>query len=86
MTTTTRYNLSKIMKNAWYLKKVQPSISFSACLKKAWFNEKQALITAKIEGRNLAEEDAQAIKSTYHPELLTVPADYYGNSRTYYGD
>ena len=51
------YNKSKIMRNAWYLKRANASMSFSACLKKAWRNEK-----------------------------LAVPADYYGNSRTYYGD
>lgn len=61
-------------------------MSFSACLRKAWRNEKMAVITAKIEGRNLVEEDARAMTTTYRPELLTVPADYYGNSRTYYGD
>lgn len=80
------YKRSKIMRNAWYLKKVQPSMSFSACLKKAWRNDKMAVMTAKIEGRNLAEEDARANKTTYRPELLTVPANYYGNGRTYYGD
>ena len=71
MKATTKYNLSKIMKNAWYLKRANVSMSFSTCLKKAWRNEKLAIMTAKIE---------------YRPELLIVPADYYGNSRTYYGD
>lgn len=80
------YNLSKIMRNAWYLKRANASMSFSACLKKAWRNEKMAVMTAKIEGRNLAEEDARANKTTYRPGLLTVPANYYGNGRTYYGD
>lgn len=28
------YNLSKIMKNAWYLKRANASMTFSACLKK----------------------------------------------------
>ena len=32
------YNLSKIVRNAWYLKKSQPSMTFSACLRKAWRN------------------------------------------------
>lgn len=39
------YNKTKIMRNAWYLKKVQPSMSFSASLKKAWRNEKLAMMT-----------------------------------------
>ena len=38
MKATTKYNLSKIMKNAWYLKRANTSMSFSACLKKAWRN------------------------------------------------
>ena len=62
------YNKSKIFRNAWYLKRANASMSFSACLKKAWRNEKLAMLTARIENRP------------------TVPADYYGNSRTYYGD
>ena len=33
------YNLSKIVRNAWYLKKSQPSMTFSACLRKAWRND-----------------------------------------------
>ena len=47
-TTRTRYNLSKIMKNAWYLKRANTSMSFSACLKKAWRNEKLAMLTARL--------------------------------------
>ena len=76
------YNKTKIMRNAWYLKKVQPSMSFSASLKKAWRNEKLAMLTAKIENRPTEQPKA----TEYRPELLIVPADYYGNSRTYYGD
>lgn len=81
-TTRTRYNLSKIMKNAWYLKRTNTSMSFSACLKKAWRNEKLAMLTARIENRPTEQPKA----TEYRPELLIVPADYYGNSRTYYGD
>ena len=45
------YNLSKIVRNAWYLKKSQPSMTFSACLRKAWRNENQMIMTARIEDR-----------------------------------
>lgn len=76
------YNKSKIMKNAWYLKKVQPTMTFSACLRKAWRNEKMAVMTAKIENRPMEESKRAAID----PLPLIIPADYYGNSRTYYGD
>lgn len=76
------YNKSKIMRNAWYLKKVQPAQTFSACLKKAWRNEKLAIRTARIEGRTI-----EAPKATnYCPELLQVPAYYYGVRGAYYGD
>lgn len=76
------YNKSKIMRNAWYLKKSQPSMTFSACLRKAWRNEKLAVMTAIIENRPMEEPKAAALD----PLPLIIPADYYGNSRTYYGD
>lgn len=76
------YNKSKIMRNAWYLKKVQSSMTFSACLRKAWRNEKLAMLTAKIENRPTEQPKV----TEYRPQLLTVPANYYGNCRTYYGD
>ena len=81
-TTRTRYNKSKIMKNAWYLKKVQPTMTFSACLKKAWRNEKISVMTAIIENRPMEEPTRPALD----PLPLIIPADYYGDSRTYYGD
>ena len=46
------YNKSKIMRNAWYLKRANASMSFSACLKKAWRNEKLAILTAVYTGGN----------------------------------
>lgn len=48
---TSTYNKTKIMRNAWYLKRVDSTMSFSACLKKAWRNEKMAVMTARIENR-----------------------------------
>ena len=76
------YNKTKIMRNAWYLKKVQPSMSFSASLKKAWRNEKLAMLTARIENRPTEQPKA----TEYRPELLTVPSDFYGVRGMYYGD
>lgn len=49
---------------------------------KAWRNEKLAMLTARIENRPTEQPKA----TEYRPELLIVPADYYGNSRAYYGD
>lgn len=76
------YDKSKIMKNAWCLKQVQPSMTFSACLKKAWRNEKLAMLTARIENRPTEQPKA----TEYRPELLTVPSDFYGVRGMYYGD
>lgn len=81
MKTKIKYNLSKIMSNAWYLKRVS-SMDFSACLRKAWRNEKLAIMTAKIENRPTVQPKAME----YRPELLTVPADFYGVRGQYYGD
>lgn len=76
------YDKSKIMKNAWYLEQVQSSMTFSACLKKAWRNEKLAMMTAKIENR----PTEQPKTTEYRPELLKVPSDFYGVRGMYYGD
>lgn len=65
------YNKSKIMRNAWYLKKANTSMSFSACLRKAWRNEKMAVMTAKIENRPMEESKV----AEWHP-LTNVPADF----------
>ena len=65
------YDKSKIMKNAWYLKKVQ-----------AWRNEKLAMLTAKIENRPTEQPKA----TEYRPELLKVPTGFYGVRGMYYGD
>ena len=53
------YNKTKIMRNAWYLKKVQPSMSFSASLKKAWRNEKLAMMTRRVENRPMEQPKAE---------------------------
>ena len=76
------YNKSKIFRNAWYLKKANASMSFSACLRKAWRNEKIAVMTAIIENRPMEEPKRPVLD----PLPLIIPADYYGDSRTYYGD
>ncbi|WP_289110384.1 hypothetical protein [uncultured Alistipes sp.] len=57
-------------------------MAFAACLSKAWRNEKLAMMRAKIEKRPTEQPKA----TEYRPELLTVPADYYGVRRQYYGD
>ena len=81
-TTRTRYNKSKIMRNAWYLKRANASMTFSACLRKAWRNEKLAVMTAKIENRPTEQPKA----TEYRPELLKVPTGFYGVRGMYYGD
>lgn len=86
MKATSKYNLSKIFRNAWYMFRRKMHKTFAACLRKAWRNEKYNRLVALSEGRNLAEEDARAKTTTYRPELLTIPADYYGEYGRYYGD
>ena len=76
------YDKSKIMKNAWYLKRVQSSMTFSACLKNARLNAKLAIMTAKFVTRPTDQPKA----TEYRPELLTVPSDFYGVRGMYYGD
>ena len=71
-TTRTRYNKSKIMRNAWYLKRANASMTFSACLRKAWRNEKLAVMTAIIENRPMEEPKRPALD----PIPLIIPADY----------
>ena len=61
--TRTRYNKSKIMRNAWYLKRANASMTFSACLRKAWRNEKLAVMTAIIENRPMEESKV----AEWHP-------------------
>lgn len=82
----TTYNKSKIMRNAWYMFKVKMYRTFKQALRRAWWNEKDNILQAKIEGRNLAEEDARARVTTYNPQLLVIPAGYYGVPGRYYGD
>ena len=79
--TSTRYNKSKIMRNAWYLRRANASMTFSACLRKAWRNEKLAVMTAIIAGSRM-----EGSKVAEWRRLAIDPDDYYGNSRTYYGD
>ena len=69
------YSKSKIMRNAWYLKRANASMSFSACLRKAWRNEKMAVMTAIIENRPMEESKRPALD----PLPLIIPADYYGD-------
>ena len=64
------YNKTKIMRNAWYLKKVQPSMSFSASLKKAWRNEKLAMMTRRVENRPM--EQPKAAEYRYWQFLRTT--------------
>ena len=67
------YNKSKIFRNAWYLKRANASMSFSACLKKAWRNEKLAMLTARIENRPTEQPKATESVSYTH---LTLPTIY----------
>lgn len=80
------YNKSLVMKNAWYMFRVHMAKDFAEALRKAWANEKRRHMYALIEGRDLAAEDARAQQTTYRPERLAAPDDYYGVPGRYYGD
>ena len=49
MKATSKYNLSKIFRNAWYMFKAKMFKTFAAALRKAWRSEKLAMLAAKIE-------------------------------------
>lgn len=84
---TSKYNLPKIMRNAWYMFKVKMCKTFAAALRKAWANEKRNVLYATIEGRDLAAEDAHATAAARMPWTpVAVPADYYSEQGRYYGD
>ena len=67
------YNKSKIFRNAWYLKKANASMSFSACLRKAWRNEKLAVMTAIIENRRGRTAPQHLLRKLKNSEILAKP-------------
>ncbi|WP_295935445.1 hypothetical protein [uncultured Alistipes sp.] len=74
------------MKNAWYLKSVNTGMAFSTCLRKAWRNEKMAVMTAKIENRKPVE--AKSYNMPTGEAFATGCLNYYANARIgqYLGD
>lgn len=84
----TRFNLSKIMSNAWYMKKTfMKTKSFGECLRKAWRNEKIAVRTAQLEGRTLAEPKV-TVQESVSPSFIAGCLAYYQSAPvgTYFGD
>ena len=79
-TTRTRYNKSKIMRNAWYLKRANASMTFSACLRKAWRNEKLAVMTAIIENRLMEESKVAEWHPLANAERITETNDNRGRT------
>lgn len=84
----TAYNKSKIMRNAWYLKSVQPMMSFSECLKKAWRNEKLRIMQRLAEGMPADEPAATTYRPADSPAFAAGCLAYYAEGRNgqYYGD
>ncbi len=85
------YNKAKIMRGAWYMFRTKMYDTFAHCLRAAWANERRRNINAMIEGRNLVEEDAAEASRVQRAAAMpwcpvAVPAGYYGNANTYYGD
>lgn len=80
------YNKSKIMRNAWYLMKRKLVSTFGAALRKAWWNEKRAVITAKIEGRTMTS--AKPYNLPTGSAFAAGCLDCYANAQNgqYFGD
>ena len=81
MTTTSKYNKSEIMKNAWALLKSGRSFSFSSALKRAWNNAK-SLIKSRAQ-EIVRKEIRSRATAISQPDL----SGYYNRpSGSYYGD
>lgn len=74
------------MRNAWYMMKRKLVSTFSAALRKAWWNEKRAIITTRIEGRTMAE--AKPYNLPTGPAFAAGCLDYYASAQSgqYFGD
>ncbi len=83
----TTYNKSRIMKNAWVLKRFNKTMSFAACLRKAWFNEKMNVARAKVEGR-VETNEVKNYEPARSASFVAGCLDYYASARNgqYLGD
>ena len=52
---TSKYNLPKIMRNAWYMFKVKMYKTFAAALRKAWANEKRNMLMPPLRDEALPQ-------------------------------
>jgi len=82
MTTTSKYNKSEIMKNAWAILRSGYAFSFSSALKRAWSNAK---FTIEYKAR---EEVRKEIESRATTAIMPDLTNYYRNAPrgTYFGD
>lgn len=79
---------SKVMRNAWYLKRVvMKARSFGECLRKAWRNEKLRMIQRLAEGLS-AEEPKVIDRPENTPAFIAGCVAYYAEARPgqYFGD
>lgn len=85
----TRIDKRKVMRNAWYLKKVvMKAQCFGACLRKAWWNEKLRIIQRLAEGLPAEEPTSNSLKFEPNPEFTAGCLAYYAEARPgqYFGD
>lgn len=82
--TTSKYNRSEIMKEAWSLYRSDYG-TFSMCLKAAWrgakFDMKQALMVAKREAEAIARMQANMAANT-----MTAEEIHYATMQSYYAN
>lgn len=84
-----RYNTSKIMRNAWYMKKnFMKDQGFATCLRKAWRNEKMRVMQRIGEGLPIDEPKVSTCQPENSPAFIAGCLAYYQNARPgqYFGD
>lgn len=84
-----RIDKSKVMRNAWYLKRVvMKARSFGECLRKAWRNEKLRIMQRLAEGLPAEEPMSKTGRSEHSTEFVAGCLAYYAEARPgqYFGD
>ncbi len=82
-----RYDLSKIMKRAWQIKKEDERNIFGLCLKMAWEEAKSPKKSEKeilLDRLNEKAAEANSHDNGYHYNVYISNWENYGKSRTYF--
>ena len=83
-----KYNLSKIMKRAWEIKKEDCKNIFGKCLKIAWEEAKNPVEKSEkeilVDRLNKKAEEENNHNNGYHYTVCISNWEKYGKSRTYF--